>query len=169
VRAVRVVDPPSGRLYETTNRPYPSGGAVYELELYIIASSCRGLKDGLYHYDPFAHALERLSEANAHTNARLVRAARAAGWPESPSLLVEMAARFQRRAWKYAGIAYCNALKGAGVLEETMMLVATEMDLAARAIGAHDAGGFAEATGLDPEVEGLVGELLLAGGSGRAA
>lgn len=169
VRAVRGVDPSAGRLYETTSRPYPNGGAVYEIELYVIASSCRGLPEGLYHYDPFAHALERLSGANAHTTTRLLHAAHAAGWPESPSLLVAMASRFQRRAWKYQGIAYSNALKGVGVLQETMMLVATGMDLAARAIGAHDDGSFATATGLDPEVEGLVGELLLAAGSEQAA
>jgi SagB-type dehydrogenase family enzyme len=161
--------PEARRFLETTTRPYPNGGAIYDVELYVIAGRCDGLAEGLYHYDPFAHALERLSGPNAHTTARLMHAADAAGWPEAPPLLVAMASRFQRRAWKYVGIAYANALKGAGVLQETMMLVATEMNLAARAIGAHDDGSFAAATGLDPEVEGLVGELLLAGGSGRAA
>jgi SagB-type dehydrogenase family enzyme len=169
VRAVRGVDPSAGRLYEATSRPYPNGGAIYDIELYVIARSCAGLPEGLYHYDPFAHGLERLSGANAHTNARLIDSARAAGLSESPSVLIAMASRFQRRSWKYEGIAYANGLKGVGVLQETMMLVATEMNLDAHAIGAHDDGSFAAATGLDPEVEGLLGELLLAGGSGMAA
>ena len=47
-------------------------------------------------------------------------------------------------------------------------LVATDMEMSAHPVAA-DESGFAAVTGLDPEVEGLVGGLLLAGGSERDA
>lgn len=32
-------------------RPYPGGGALYELELYVVVNACAGLAPGLYHYE----------------------------------------------------------------------------------------------------------------------
>jgi len=39
------------------SRPYPSGGASYELELYLSVANCEGLARGFYHYDADRHAL----------------------------------------------------------------------------------------------------------------
>jgi len=168
VRSTTPIDPGAQRFYEITSRPYPSGGAIYDIELYLVVRACAGLADGAYHYDPFAHALERLAGPSANADAVLAGLARGSRLPGVPLVLIAMASRFQRRAWKYAGIAYANALKGAGVLQESMMLVATDMEMSAHPVAA-DESGFAAVTGLDPEVEGLVGGLLLAGGSERDA
>ena len=46
-----------------TNRPLrtaPSGGALYPLELYVVAQRVRGIESALHHYDPLRHGLERL-------------------------------------------------------------------------------------------------------------
>ena len=40
VRAVVPQDPAAGLLYEVTNRTYPSGGAAYDLEVYLTAGRC---------------------------------------------------------------------------------------------------------------------------------
>ena len=51
-------DPAAGGPTVThTVRPYPSGGASYELELYLAVNMCEGLPRGFYHYDAGAHAL----------------------------------------------------------------------------------------------------------------
>ena len=42
VRAVVPQDPAAGLLYEVTNRTYPSGGAAYDLEVYLTAGRCAG-------------------------------------------------------------------------------------------------------------------------------
>ncbi len=42
---------------ETAPRPYPSGGASYELEVYLAVDKCEGLSRGFYHYDAARHAL----------------------------------------------------------------------------------------------------------------
>ena len=41
------------------SRPYPSGGALYELEFYAAIASCDGLDPGLYYYEPRDHGLIR--------------------------------------------------------------------------------------------------------------
>jgi len=44
-----------------TSRPYPGGGALYELELYVVVNLCRDLDAGFYHYNALTHRLEKIS------------------------------------------------------------------------------------------------------------
>ena len=135
-------------------RPYPSGGAIYELEIYPIVNSCEGLDSGLYHYRPDSHQLCRLSEQNEVVEMLL----KDSGMP--PILLV-ISARFQRLAWKYESIAYSLMLKHVGVLHQTMYLVATAMNLASCAIGGGNSDLFVKAVGCDYSAETSVGEFAL--------
>jgi SagB-type dehydrogenase family enzyme len=162
-RAVRVraIHPAGDVPYETTDRPYASGGAVYDLEVYVTALRCAGLPPAVYHYDPAAHALVDVGARPRHVVGLLAAATRAAGTTAAPQVLVTLAARFDRAAWKYQGIAYALTLKNVGVLYATMHLVATALDLAGCPLGNGDAALFAEATGTDPVAESSVGEFLL--------
>ena len=76
-------------------------------------------------------------------------------------VLLILAARFARVAWKYESIAYALTLKHVGVLYQTMYLTATAMGLAPCAIGGGDADLFARAAGTDYYGETSVGEFLL--------
>ena len=49
-------------------RPYPTGGASYELELYLTVDRATDLQPGMYYYAPKQHQLIRICEANAYTN-----------------------------------------------------------------------------------------------------
>jgi SagB-type dehydrogenase family enzyme len=143
-------------------RPYPSGGALYEQELYVAVNACEGLAPGLYHYDSLQHRLGRLSGRTAEVERLLQDAAGAAGISaDHLQLLLIIAARFQRMAWKYAAMAYAAILKHVGVLYQTMYLAATAMDLAPCALGGGDADLFARAAGTDYYAETSVGEFLL--------
>jgi SagB-type dehydrogenase family enzyme len=143
-------------------RPYPGGGALHELELYLAVNACDGIAPGLYHYDPLGHRLECVSALTANVAGLFRNAELSSGIPAGKlQLLFVVAARFQRVAWKYASMAYAVILKDVGVLYQTMYLAATAMNLAPCAIGCGDADLFARAAGTDYYTETSVGEFLL--------
>ncbi len=149
---------------EVAPRPYPSGGASYELELYLAVDRCEGLARGFYHYDANRHGLV-LIETNEHWLAAMLEDAQfAMGAPDVPQILVTMAARFSRVSWKYSGFAYALVLKHVGVLMQTLYLMATEMEIGACAIGVGDIDLFAKMTGLAFHVEGSVGQIAIGRG-----
>lgn len=152
----------SARL-ELSSRPYPGGGAIHELELYVTAHRCSGLAPALYHYDPLHHQLSTVRSYDSKVEALLTMARLTAGVPASPDVLITIASRFQRMSWKYETIAYAVSLKNAGALYQTFYLVATAMGLAACGLGNGDFQSFAEATGFDPLVEGSIGEFMIGG------
>ena len=130
--------------------------------MYAVVQACTDLAPGLYHYDPAGHRLIRLRGRTAEVTALLRDAAASTGVPEDTvQVLLILAARFARVAWKYESIAYALTLKHVGVVYQTMYLAATAMGLAPCAIGGGDADLFARAVGADYYAETSVGEFLL--------
>jgi SagB-type dehydrogenase family enzyme len=160
-RSARVKEHHVGERGEVTRRVYPAGGALYELEVYPVVDRCQGLAEGLYRYDPLAHALERLSGRSPAVEELLTQAWHTADRRSRPQVLLTLTARFGRLQWKYESMAYAAVLKHVGVLYQTFYLVATAMGLAPCALGGGDSDLFAEAAGLDPWEEGSVGEFIL--------
>jgi SagB-type dehydrogenase family enzyme len=147
---------------EFTSRPYPGGGGLSELELYVAVQACEGVAPGLYHYDSFDHQLDHIATPKTAVGGLLAAAGQGAGIPaQDLQVLLIVAARFQRIMWKYASTAYALILKDVGVLYQTMYLVATAMNLAPCAIGCGNADLFAVAAGTDYWAETSVGEFLL--------
>jgi SagB-type dehydrogenase family enzyme len=144
-----------------TARPYPSAGASYGLELYVAVDTCEGLARGFYHYDAGTHALVAIGARAGELDALLTGAAFAMGADTVPQVLLTIAARFGRVSWKYSAIAYALILKDAGVLMQTLYLMATDMGLGGCAIGSHNIKLFAEMTGLAFHVESPVGQFAL--------
>jgi oxazoline/thiazoline dehydrogenase len=160
-RAVRVKSIKKNEYQDLSTRPYPGGGAIYELELYLTVHECQGIPSGLYHYCPDRHVLEKISDPTDATDALLKDAGGSAGLEEFPQILITVTARFQRLTWKYESMAYNLILKNVGVLYQTMYLVATAMDLAPCALGGGNSDLFAKAAGLDYYSETSVGEFML--------
>lgn len=162
IRAVAPPDPGAGRAYEAVSGPCPGGGGLHELELYLAVARCEGLDPGFYHYAAGRHLLEPWPDSGA--GGRLLEQARESmGTSAGPDLLITLAARVQRVAWKYEAIAYALILKDAGVLFQQMYLVATALGLAPCALGAGDTETFARASGLPFTRETSVGEFALSG------
>lgn len=162
VKAQTDANPP-GRPYPITQRPYPSGGAMYELELYLSVGACTGLAAGLYHYDPLEHRLLPISGLTADVQQLLDNARLNSGAATQPPVLLTLVARCQRPAWKYQGMAYALMLKNTGVLYHQLYLTATVMGLAPCGLGMGDSDLFADAAGLDYYQETAVGEFMLGG------
>lgn len=150
-----------GKRGDFTKRPYPSGGASYEMEFYLTIDRCEGLAPGFYWYDALHHALSFIRESNKDTERLLLDASQATGGSCRPQILITLAARFQRVSWKYQSIAYALILKNVGVIYATMYLVATAMDLAPCALGAGDSDHFTKLSGSDYLKETSVGEFVL--------
>jgi SagB-type dehydrogenase family enzyme len=144
-------------------RPYPSGGASYELELYVAVDRCEGLARGFYHYDAGAHALVPIATRAYELQTLLTGAAFAMDAP-APQILITIAARFGRVSWKYSSLAYALILKDVGVLTQTLYLMATDMGLGGCAIGSINIDLFARMTGIAFHVEGPVGQFALGRG-----
>jgi SagB-type dehydrogenase family enzyme len=143
-------------------RPYPAGGSLYELEFYAAVNVCAKVEPGLYHYDPSGHQLVQLCGRTADLTGLLKDAAESTGIrPDDLQVLIILAARFPRVAWKYESIAYALTLKHVGVVFQTMYLAATAMGVAPCAVGGGDADLFARAVGTDYYAETSVGEFLL--------
>jgi SagB-type dehydrogenase family enzyme len=148
-----------------TVRPYPAGGASYELEIYLAVDACDGLARGFYHYDAKAHALVSIDADARQLDALFDGAMQAMGAAAAPQVVITIAARFGRVSWKYSAIAYALILKDVGVLLQTLYLMTTDMGLGGCAIGSTNIDLFARMTGIDFHVEGAVGQFAL----GRAA
>jgi len=158
-----------GPMHTYTVRPYPSGGASYELELYLAVDECEGLPRGFYHYDAGGHALVPIGVRKHDFEALLKAAEFAMDAPAAPQILITIAARFGRISWKYSSIAYALILKDVGVLIQTLYVMATDMGLGGCAIGTTNIDLFAKMTGLEFYVEGPVGQFAMGRGSEPAA
>jgi SagB-type dehydrogenase family enzyme len=154
---------PRGPIESTmAHRPYPGGGGLYELEIYPLVARADGIPGGLYRYDPAEHELELISSRTPVVDSLLIRASRGTGVPpDQIQVLLVIAARFARFAWKYEAMAYAAILKNVGVLYQTMYLVATAMGLAPCAVGSGDSDAFADAAQTHYLAETSVGEFLL--------
>lgn len=146
---------------ELSNRFYPSAGACYELEFYLVINSCKNIAPGFYHYCPQDHQLCKISGKNAYIEALLEEARINNPQRSVPQILIILAARFQRVSWYYESIAYAGILKNVGAVFQTMYLVATALGLAPCAIGCGNADLFAAAAGTDYYAETSVGEFIL--------
>lgn len=161
IKKVNKVDARSGRFYESSSRTYPSGGAVYDIELYITVRKCTRLPPGVYRYDGLSHRLTLICDDSDLVRRMLLDAFLASGRSSEPHTVITLASRFSRVSWKYESMAYSLTLKNVGVLYEAMYLAATAMNLAGCGIGSGDSALFSLVTGLDPLAESSVGEFML--------
>lgn len=144
-----------------SDRPYPGGGACYELELYVTVGNCSGISSGVYHYDPLGHRLELVNADRKTVDGLLHSAGLAAAMQAPPPVLITMTARYRRLSWKYEGIVYATVLKDVGVLLQNLYLVCTAMRLAPCALGSVNLDATARAFGTDWQLEPSVGQFIL--------
>ena len=100
--AAQGVNGPRGR------RTAPSAGALYPLEVYLLAGLVEGLPAGVYRYDPEGHTLAPVLQGDRR--AELGRAALDQMWLGSAPAVVVITAVFARTTSKYGrrGIQYVH-------------------------------------------------------------
>ena len=149
--------------FEVSRRPYPTGGASYELEIYPVVNRSADIESGIYHYDPEDHELVNITGRTVEVEWIVSNAKQATANFADPQIVLVITARFARVMWKYKSIAYGVILRNCGSLYQTLYLGATELGLSPCGIGSGSPSLFAQATGMDPIVEGSVGEFIIGG------
>jgi SagB-type dehydrogenase family enzyme len=149
-----------GRTRAEMRRPIPSAGALYPLELYVVAQAVDGLAAGVYHYNPFRHGVSLLGPVDR----RAVRQALAdPALADRASAIVVVTGVFWRSRFKYGQRGYRFALLEAGHLVQNAVLAATQLELAALPLGGFYDRRLDEVVGADGLDEASVHALVLGG------
>jgi SagB-type dehydrogenase family enzyme len=114
-------------------RTYPSGGALYPLEIYPVLQRVEGIGDGVYHYDPFAHELEEIRTGNFHEQFAAMTFAQE--MLATANAVLFITALFERSMWKYGQRGYRYVWIEAGHLGQNFYLVSAALGLASLALG----------------------------------
>ena len=159
-RVARITKMTPGTMQELLLRPYPSGGAIHELEFYLAVRTCTGLAPGFYHYRGADHALTSLTGACSATAAMIDWCAQSWGRANRPpQCLAVLSSRLPRLSWKYESIAYRLSLLNAGCALQSLYVVATDLGLNGAASGASQPDLFAQATGVSSWEETSIAEF----------
>lgn len=128
VRANRLLRPSAAPTVAQWVRPYPSGGALFPIELYVAAAGVEGLPVGVSNYNAVKHELQVLP----HASPAAVRAAETSyeDYPAAPCVLV-LTGVFERSIQKYGPRGYRLALIEAGHMMQNIILLVTALGLKA--------------------------------------
>lgn len=122
-----------GESMNDSKRPYPSAGARYPLEIYPLVFNCKGIKNGLYHYNVRENSLESLIEQNLRN--WLIKAFGKEEWLKKSAVLFFITGVLARTHIKYSDRAYRYMLIEAGHLAQNLCILATELGLGTCPIG----------------------------------
>jgi len=139
---------------EWGGRTSPSAGALYPLEIYLVAGKVKGLKPGLYHYEPEKHSIiqkkdgdlrEELTKASLHQEEIL----------NAPVSIV-ITAIYARTMKKYEqrGIRYVHMEVGSA--GENIYLQAESLGLGTVFIGAFEDDEVKKVLGIEEEPLGIM-------------
>ena len=118
-------------------RTAPSAGALYPLEIYIIAGEVNDLPTGTYKYKPHAHELELITKGDVRLE--LYDAALDQSCIKEGAVVIVFSAVYERTTHKYGerGIRYVHMEVGHAA--QNVYLQAVSLDLGTVVIGAfHD-------------------------------
>lgn len=135
---------------ENGRRPYPSGGALYPIETYLIARGIAGIPDGAHHYHPRAHAFEYLW--SVPESSHILRPGSGSLVESSPAIIV-LTALWNRNYGKYSDFAYYLGLIESGHAAQNILLSAAALKIPARPIAGFDDAGITKLLDLDQHTE----------------
>jgi len=117
-------------------RTAPSAGALYPLEVYVVAGKAGDLPAGVYRYRPEGHDL--LLVAQGDQRAKLATAALGQDWLADAPVTIVLAAVFERTARRYRQRAERYVLMEVGHVAQNVHLQAVALDLGTVVVGAFD-------------------------------
>lgn len=125
-----------GQNWNKALRAYPSAGARYPLEIYLIINTVKLIEKGLYHYNVKEHSLELLRTGDFR---KFIGKNTGQKWLEKAGIIILISAVFDRTRVKYGERGYRFVLLDAGHLAQNMYLAANALNF-----GCCGVGGFAD-------------------------
>ncbi|ESQ83278.1 hypothetical protein AEAC466_13585 [Asticcacaulis sp. AC466] len=153
VRANRVVTPAAAPDAVFHHRPYPSAGALYPCELYVIRPDAPP-----YRYDARRHCLVDYGQP-----VRPFASVEAAPSGLSDPCALVITAELARTTGKYGGRGYRFAALEAGHLSQNLLLAAAALGLPALGYGSYFDAELEDLLGVDPLGEPVMAVILLGG------
>ncbi len=135
-------------------RTAPSAGALYPIEIYLVAARVEGLLPGLYRYETRRHRLVRIA-AGDRRKELAAAALDQESVREAPAALV-IAAVEKRTAKKYGSRAERYVKVEAGCVAENVALQAAASGLGTVVVGAFDDARLSAAAALAPGEQPLL-------------
>jgi SagB-type dehydrogenase family enzyme len=127
-------------------RTAPSAGALFPLELYLVAGNVESLVAGVYHFDPQGHTLTPMAEGDVRD------ALAAASIGQAPvargAAVIVLAAEYERMTPRYGRRGEMYAHIEIGHAGQNVYLQAASLGLGTVAIGAFEPDPIAELLGL---------------------
>lgn len=114
-------------------RFYPSAGRRYPLEIYVLSLKSE-LENGIYHYYPFSHSLEKITD---NITKKSIFSAVPVRWFLDASLILFVTAIFERNAIKYGERGYRHVMSELGGLTQNIYLVSGSLRMACCPTGAY--------------------------------
>jgi SagB-type dehydrogenase family enzyme len=138
-----------GTAHAEGHRTTPSAGALYPLELYVVAGRVEGLTAGVYRYRPRRHQLERVTAGDQRDE--VAAAASSQPWVAEAPVIAVVTAVYERTTRKYGerGVQYVHVETGHAV--QSLCLEAVALDLGTTMVGAFEDAQLKRALGLPPE------------------
>lgn len=145
----------------STSRAYPSAGALYPVEVYLLCAKVDPLKAGVYHYRADRHELtllfpkDDLGEALAEIHGQDLG---------RPAIMFAFSASLQRNSDKYGARGHRFALLETGACAFALDLALNAAGLRTRWIGGFADAALAQLIGISVDQELELPTLLLAAG-----
>jgi SagB-type dehydrogenase family enzyme len=117
-------------------RTAPSAGALYPLELYLVAGRVEGLEAGVYHYDPAGHALTSVTMGDRRAD--LAAAALGQASVRDAAVNLVFVAEFERTTQRYGERGVRYVYMEAGHAAQNVLLQCVSLELGAVVIGAFE-------------------------------
>jgi SagB-type dehydrogenase family enzyme len=142
---------PGGEVYF---RAYPNTGALYHVDLYLVAAELPDLPAGVYHFAPHDFSLRQLRQGDFR--AALLEASGGNSAIARAPVAIASASTYWRNSWKYRARAWRHCFWDAGTLHANLLAAA-----ATEALEPHVILGWADKPveqllGLDPLREGAL-------------
>jgi len=123
-------------------RVYPSGGALYSVDAYLLVKNVNGLEQGVYHYCPRGNELSLIRSENLALQSYLYDQPQFENLLETTNVAIILCGFFEKSYFKYGERAWKLALLEAGHIAQNFYLTCAEDS----EVGICGHGGFHNST-----------------------